>query len=225
MPGILFKKFIHFAHIILSMTNKFILAKKIGMTQMFQDEKIVPVTLLEAGPIVVVQAKTKDKDGYEAVQVGFGEKKVKNISKALKGHMKDFGNFRWLREFRLGQDSEKKEFNLGEKIDLSIFNEGDNVKIRGYNKSKGFQGVVKRHGFHGGPKTHGQKNRLRAPGSIGATTPQRVPKGRRMAGRMGHEMINLKKCKIVQIDLANNVLALRGAVPGKRGDLIEIVGK
>lgn len=207
------------------MANKFILAQKIGMTQMFQNEKIVPVTLLEAGPIVVVQVKTKEKDGYEAIQVGFGERKVKNITKPLKGHMKDLGNFRWLKEFRIGQTDEKKDFNLGDKIDLSVFTEGDNVKISGYNKSKGFQGVVKRHGFHGGPKTHGQKNRHRAPGSIGATHPQHVTKGRRMAGRMGGEMITLKKCKIAQIDVANNVLALRGAVPGKRGDLIVISGK
>jgi len=204
------------------MVNKYILAKKIGMTQMFHDEKIVPVTLLEAGPIVVVQIKNKEKDGYEAVQVGFGEKKPKNISKALKGHMKTLGNFRWLKEFRVAS---KSELNPGDKIDASIFQEGENVKISGYNKSKGFQGVVKRHGFHGGPKTHGQKNRHRAPGSIGATHPQHVTKGRRMAGRMGHEMITLKKCKIVHIDVANNIIALRGAVPGKKGDLIEIVGK
>lgn len=192
---------------------------------MFQDEKIVPVTLLEAGPVVVVQLKTKDKDGYEAVQVGFGEKKAKNISKAIKGHVKDLGNFQWLKEFRIDKEADKKEFNLGDKIDLSVFSEGENVKISGYNKSKGFQGVVKRHGFHGGPKTHGQKNRHRSPGSIGATHPQHVTKGRRMAGRMGGEMITLKKCKIAQIDATNNVLALRGAVPGKKGDLIVISGK
>ena len=203
-------------------TNKYILAKKIGMTQIFQDEKIVPVTLLEAGPVVVVQIKNKEKDSYEAVQVGFGEKKAKNISKALKGHMKSLGNFQWLKEFRT--DS-KSELNPGDKIDASIFEEGENVKVRGYNKSKGHQGVVKRHGFHGGPKTHGQKNRHRAPGSIGATHPQHVTKGRRMAGRMGGEMITLKNCKIAQIDVANNIIALRGAVPGKKGDMIEIIGK
>ena len=203
------------------MVNKYILAKKIGMTQIFHDEKIVPVTLLEAGPVVVVQIKTKEKDGYEAVQVGFGEKKPKNISKALKGHMKSLGNFQWLKEFR----NASNELKEGDKIDASIFQEGETVKISGYNKSKGFQGVVKRHGFHGGPKTHGQKNRHRAPGSIGATHPQHVTKGRRMAGRMGHEMITLKRCKIMQIDAANNLIALRGAVPGKKGDLIEITGK
>ena len=207
------------------MSNKFILAQKIGMTQMYQDEKLVPVTLLEAGPVVVVQVKNKEKDGYEAVQVGFGIKKEKNITKAVKGHVKGLGNFRWLREFRIKESAEKKEFNPGDKIDLSIFVEGDNISLKGYNKSKGFQGVVKRHGFHGGPKTHGQKNRLRAPGSIGATHPQHVTKGKKMAGRMGHEIINLKKCKIMQIDAANNILAIRGAVPGKKGDLIEIVGK
>ena len=195
------------------------------MTQMYQDEKLVPVTLLEAGPVVVVQVKNKEKDGYEAVQVGFGTKKEKNITKAVKGHVKGLGNFRWLREFRIKEGDEKKEFNPGDKIDLSIFVEGDNISLKGYNKSKGFQGVVKRHGFHGGPKTHGQKNRLRAPGSIGATHPQHVTKGKKMAGRMGHEIINLKKCKIMQIDAANNILAIRGAVPGKKGDLIEIVGK
>jgi large subunit ribosomal protein L3 len=204
--------------------TKFILGKKIGMTQMYQNDKMIPVTLLEAGPVVVVQVKNKEKDGYEAVQVGYGEKKEKNLTKAVKNHMKGLGNFRWLKEFKFDK-SGGKDFQLGEKIDTSIFTEGDIVKISGFNKSKGYQGVVKRHGFHGGPKTHGQKNRHRAPGSIGATHPQHVPKGRRMAGRMGHERITIKNCKIAQIDAANNIIALKGAVPGKRGDLIEIVGK
>lgn len=204
--------------------SKFILAKKIGMTQMYKDGIIKPVTLVEAGPVFVVQIKTKDKEGYNAIQVGFGEKKAKNISKALKKHMKDLGNFRWLREFKITED-ELTNFKVGDKIEASVFVDGDKLKITGYNKSKGFQGVVKRHGFHGGPKTHGQKNRYRAPGSIGATHPQHVMPGRRMAGRMGGERVTMKNRKVIQVDSANNLIAILGALPGKKGDLLEVSGK
>ncbi|MGB9848082.1 MAG: 50S ribosomal protein L3 [Minisyncoccia bacterium] len=199
--------------------KKFILAQKIGMTEIFQNDKMIPVTVLEAGPVVVTQIKTKEKDGYCAVQVGFGKKK--KISKALKGHLKDLGNFKWLKEFRV-DESEINNYKVGDKIDLSIFQEGEKIKISGTSKSKGFQGVVKRHGFHGGPKTHGQKNRLRAPGSIGATHPQHVPKGRKMAGRMGGERITLKNVKIAKIINDKNIICVKGAVPGKKGDLVEI---
>jgi len=204
--------------------TKFILGKKIGMSQIFQEDKVVPATLIESGPVVVVQLKTEEKDGYDAVQVGFGEKKPKRLSKALKKHMKDLGNFRWLKEFKV----EKEQLNalkIGDKIDVSIFEVGDKVKISGTGKSKGFQGVVKRHGFHGGPKTHGQKNRLRAPGSIGSTHPQHVVKGRRLPGRMGGGRLTLKNRKIIQVDSQNNLLVVKGPVPGKRGDLLEIVSK
>jgi len=190
------------------------------MTQIFQDDKIIPITLLEAGPVVVTQIKTKERDGYCAVQVGFGSKK--KISKALKGHLKDLGNFRWVKEFRI-DESEINNYKVGDKIDVSLFQEGEKIKISGTSKSKGFQGVVKRHGFHGGPKTHGQKNRLRAPGSIGPTHPQHVVKGRKMAGRMGGERITLKNAKIVKIIPDKNVICIKGAIPGKRGELVEIV--
>ena len=200
--------------------KKFILAQKIKMTQIFQDDKIIPITLLEAGPVVVTQIKTKERDGYYAVQVGFGSKK--KISKALKGHLKDLGNFRWVKEFRI-DESEINNYKVGDKIDVSLFQEGEKIKISGTSKSKGFQGVVKRHGFHGGPKTHGQKNRLRAPGSIGPTHPQHVVKGRKMAGRMGGERITLKNAKIVKIIPDKNVICIKGAIPGKRGELVEIV--
>jgi len=204
--------------------TKFILGKKIGMSQTFQEDKVVPVTLIESGPVVVVQLKTEEKDGYDAAQVGFGQKKSKRLSKALKKHMKNLGNFRWLKEFKI----EKKQLNdlkIGDKIDVSIFEVGGKVEIRGTAKSKGFQGVVKRHGFHGGPKTHGQKDRFRAPGSIGATHPQHVVKGRRLPGRMGGGKLTLKNRKIIQVDSQNNLLVVKGAVPGKRGDLLEIVSK
>ena len=204
--------------------TKFILGKKIGMSQIFMEDKIVPVTLIESGPVVVVQLKTKEKDGYNAAQVGFGEKKPGKLSKALKKHMKDLGNFRWLKEYKLNEE-QSANLKVGDKIDASIFQAGEKVKISGTNKSKGFQGVVKRHGFHGGPKTHGQKNRFRAPGSIGATHPQHVMPGRRLPGRMGGVRITLKNRKIVQVDGQNNLMAIQGAVPGKKGDLLEITGK
>ncbi len=201
--------------------TKFILGKKIGMSQMFVEDKMVPVTLIESGPVVVVQLKTKEKDGYTAAQIGFGEKKPGKLSKALKKHMKDLGNFRWLKEYKIN-DEQLANLKVGDKIDASIFQIGEKVKISGTNKSKGFQGVVKRHGFHGGPKTHGQKNRFRAPGSIGATHPQHVVPGRRLPGRMGGERITLKNRKIVQVDAQNNLMAIKGAMPGKKGDLLEI---
>ena len=201
-----------------------IIGKKIGMTSIFSaNGKYIPCTVIEAGPCVVTQVKTLEKDGYASVQLGFDEKKEKHTSAAMQGHFKKASTTpkRKIVEFKHFET----EKNLGEVVNVELFAEGDFVDVVGTSKGKGFQGVVKRHGFHGGPKTHGQKNRLRAPGSIGATHPQHVTKGKKMAGRMGHEIINLKKCKIMQIDTANNILAIRGAVPGKKGDLIEIVGK
>ena len=131
------------------------------------------------------------------------------------------GKFRWLREFRVGEN-ETGKFKVGDKIDVSIFKEGDLVEVSGITKGKGFQGVVKRHGFHGGPKTHGQKNRLRAPGSIGSTAMQRVVKGRRMAGRMGGDRVTVKNLEIITVDPENNILEVKGAVPGRKGTLLEI---
>jgi large subunit ribosomal protein L3 len=187
---------------------KFILGKKLGMSQVFNREgRIVPVTLIEAGPCQVVQVKTREKDGYQAVQIGFEEITDKKVKKPQKNHFKKAGldkNFRHLKEFP------NSHLEIGHKIDVSIFQEGETVKIAGLSKGKGFQGVVKRHGFSGFPASHGTKHGLRAPGSIGSSFPERVWKGRKMAGRMG-------------VDKENNLLAVKGAVPGKKGTLLEIV--
>ena len=198
------------------------LGEKIGMTQIFdKDRNVVPVTLVRATDNTVITAKTKDKDGYTAVQIGFGERKIKNIKKPQRGHFKELGNFMRVREFRVGADELKER---GEKIAVSIFAEGDRVKVSGISKSKGFQGVVKRHGFHGAPATHGTKHAHRQPGSIGAVWPQRVVKGRRMAGRTGGVRKSIMNLKIAKVDEKNKILAIHGAIPGRRGTLIEIRG-
>lgn len=190
------------------------------MTQIFgEDGKVVPVTAITAGPITVVQVKTKEKDGYDALQFGFGSKKAQNIKKPIKGHFRDLGNFRYLREFK---NSSKETMNRGDKIDVSVFAPGDKIEISGITKGKGFQGVVKRHGFKGGPRSHGQKHSEREPGSIGATWPQRVLKGKRMAGRMGGDRVTVKNLKVVAIDVTNNKLLVSGATPGRRGTILEI---
>ena len=194
---------------------KFILGTKIGMSQMFDKEgNQIPVTLIEAGPCFVTQIKTKDKDKYTAIQIGFKKiEKSKKIKKTMKGK-----EFRYLREFENG------ESRVGDEIDVSVFQEGDIVKISGVSKGKGFAGVVKRWGFHGRPKTHGTKHEERTPGSVGATTPERVIKGKKMAGRMGGERITVKNLKIVKVDISNNLIVVKGAVPGRRGTPLEIRG-
>jgi large subunit ribosomal protein L3 len=196
---------------------KFILGRKIKMSQVF-DEKgnVVPVTLVMVEPLTVVKSKTKESDGYEAIQTGFGTKKIKKPQKKT--------GFRHLKEFRVPEGA-KISLNTGDKIDVSIFQEGDKVEVAGITKAKGFQGVVKRHGFHGGPRTHGQKHSEREPGSIGATAPQRVFKGTRMAGRTGGERITVKNLKIIKIDKDKNELWISGAIPGRRGTLLEIKNK
>jgi len=193
------------------------------MTQIFgKDGAVIPITLVRALPNTVLQTKTKEKDGYEAIQVGAGERKAKNIKKPQRNHFKDLGNFRYIKEFR--HTGIESLLERGQKVDVSIFQEGDSVKVSGVSKAKGFQGVVKRHGFHGAPATHGTKHAHRQPGSIGATWPQRVIKGMRMAGRMGGERISVRNLKIAKVDLENNMLAIKGAVPGKNGTLLEIKG-
>lgn len=188
------------------------------MTQIFdKGGNVVPATLVLAGPLTVIKIKNKKTDGYESTVLGFGEKKEKNIKKP----QRKLGNFRYIRELRQVND-EKIELNPGDQIDVSMFQEGDKVEISGITKSKGFQGVVKRHGFHGGSRTHGQKHSEREPGSIGATAPQRVLKGTRMAGRMGGKRIKIKNLKIIKVDKENNQLLISGAVPGRRGTLLEI---
>ena len=200
---------------------KFILGKKIGMTQIFKGDNVIPVTLIESGPNFVVQVKTKENDGYAAVQFGFGAKKEKNIRKPQRGHLKNLGNLRWLREFRI----DETDLKSGDKIDIDTFAPGDKVNVIAVSKGKGFQGVVKRHGFHGGPKSHGQKDRHRAPGSIGASWPQHVIKGMKMAGRMGGGKVTVKNLEVIEVDKENNLIALKGAVPGRRDSLVMIKSK
>lgn len=197
------------------------------MTQIFEDNgRVTTGTLISAGPIRVTQVRNMAKDKYEAVQVGFGERKAKNVSKAVLGHLKENipaegKSFSHIQEFRMANP----EMSVGDIIDVSIFSEGDTVTVAGITKSKGFQGVVKRHGFKGGRRSHGQKHSEREPGSIGATGPQRVFRGTRMAGRMGGERITVANLKVVRIDKENNQILISGAIPGRRGTLVEIVAK
>jgi large subunit ribosomal protein L3 len=197
---------------------KFILGRKLKMTQIFDEEgNVIPVTLIEAGPCVVTQIKKKEKDGYEAIQVGF--EKIEKPNKIKKTQAKK--PFKVLKEFR-GKNLDITQFKEGQVIDVSIFKEGEKVTISGKSKGKGFAGVVKRWGFAGRPKTHGTKHEVRAPGSIGSATPPRVVKGRKMAGRLGGERVTVKNLTIVKVDPKNNLLAVKGAVPGTKGSLLEI---
>ena len=197
------------------------------MTQIFDEEgRVHPVTLLNATPAVVIQVKNKEKDGYNALQIGFGSRRLKLINKPEQGHLKGLGNFRHLREVRIS-DKEVLNFKAGDKIDLSSFSINDLVSASAISKGKGFQGVVKRHGFRGGPRTHGQKHSEREAGSIGGggRAGGRVAKGMRMAGRMGGERITVKNLRIAGVYQSENRLLLEGAVPGRKGTLIEILGK
>jgi large subunit ribosomal protein L3 len=200
-----------------------IIGKKIGMTQLFQESgETVAVTAIQAGPSVVTQIKSRDKDGYDAIQVGFIENKVKQsrLSSPEKGHLQGLENVRYLREFRSDDISSVKR---GDKVDIGFLKHGDLVNITGFSKGRGFAGVVKRHHFAGGPKTHGQTDRHRAPGSIGATTfPGRVLKGKRMAGHMGNRRVTARKLEVVQADPERNLLLVKGAVPGANGGLLII---
>lgn len=205
---------------------KFILGEKIAMTQIWQGEERKVVTRLKVGPCVVLQLKTKDKDGYEAVQIGYGEKKPKNLTKSLKGHFKNLGNFRYVREFRLDKmDKKIVDLKVGDVIDLTTFAGGESVKLIGTSKGKGFAGVVKRHGFHGQSATHGTKDQVRMPGSIGAGGVQRVFKGKRMGGRMGGDQVTLPSVNILEVNIDANEILIEGGVPGVRGSLIEIYSK
>lgn len=194
------------------------------MTQIFDaDNQVIPITLIQAGPCFVTQKRSKDKDGYVAVQIGYEEvKKEKKLAKAQRGHLAKASvkNLKHLKEFKI--DSSEQEYEIGAEIKADIFTSGDRIKIIGTSKGKGFAGVVKRHHFGGGPASHGQKHSLRAPGSIGATFPERVPKGRRMAGRMGGERSTVEGSEIVKVDVENNIIAVKGAVPGNRGSLVLI---
>lgn len=196
---------------------KYILAKKLEMSQIFRpDGTVVPVTLVQAGPCVITQVKEKESDGYTAVQIGFLQ--TKRLSKSVEGHLKDLPKLRVLREFRVDDISNAKR---GDAIEAAIFVAGDKVDVTGVSKGKGFQGVVKRHGFHGHPASHGHKDQLRMPGSIGAGGMQHVLKGRRMAGRMGDETVTVQNLQVVELR-ENGIIALKGAVPGARNAILEI---
>ncbi|HRH31056.1 MAG TPA: 50S ribosomal protein L3 [Candidatus Paceibacterota bacterium] len=201
---------------------KFILGKKQNMTQFFATGgQVFPATVVKVMPGVVTQVKTKDNDGYIAAQVGFGEQKADRLNKAAKGHFKDLGNFSEVREYRINSD---EAVAVGTAVTLEAFTEGDVIRVSGDTKGKGFQGVVKRHGFHGGPRSHGQKHSEREAGSIGGGLRTHVPKGMRMAGRMGGNTITVSNLKILHIDKDENVMVISGAIPGRRGTLIEIIG-
>jgi len=196
---------------------KFILGKKIGMSQIFDENgNQIPISLIEAGPCFVCQLKNKEKDGYQAVQIGFEKiEKPKKIKKTMKGK-----EFKYLREFKT---ENLEDYKIGDKIDVSIFQEGEKVKISGLSKGKGFQGAVKRWGFKGKlSATHGTKHEHRTLGSVGTSFPERVIKGRKMPGRMGYERVTIKNLKIVKVDKENNLIAVKGAVPGRKGTLLEI---
>ncbi|WP_167613196.1 50S ribosomal protein L3 [Maribellus sediminis] len=201
-----------------------IIGKKIGMTSVFSVEgKNIPCTVIEAGPCVVTQVKTQETDGYEALQLAYGDKKDKHATKAEVGHFKKAGTSpkRKVVEFH---NTYQEEFELGQQIDVSIFHEKDYVDVIGVSKGKGFQGVVKRHNFRGvNDATHGQHNRLRAPGSIGASSwPSRVFKGMRMAGRDGGKTITIENLEVVKIIPEKNLLVVKGSVPGARGSYLII---
>ncbi len=202
---------------------KALLGTKIGMTQIIsEDGKAVPVTLIKAGPVTVTQVKSVDTDGYSAVQVGFDE--GKNLSKAVAGHVKaSTATPKHIREFRI--DTLPEEVTVGTTIDVSAFEIGDLVDATGTSKGKGFAGNIKRHNFNRHKKTHGGKGNTRRPGSIGSMYPQKVFKGKRMAGRMGHDQVTVKNLVVTYIDVENNLIGLRGAVPGPKKGLIVIGGK
>ena len=198
---------------------KGIIGKKLGMSQIFgEDGRADAVTAIEVGPCTVIQVKTQAKEGYNAAQLAFG--KAKRLKSPQKGHLKDLGQFKYLREFRLDDTG---DIEVGQKLDASLFQTGDLVDVIGIAKGRGFAGVVKRHGFAGGPKTHGQSDRHRAPGSIGAgSSPSRVFKGKKMAGHMGNNRVTVRKLTVLQADPEKNLLLVKGAVPGARNGLLLI---
>ncbi len=196
---------------------KFILATKENMMEYFsEDGVVIPVTVLKAGPVTVTRIFEKGKDGYDSVQVGYGEAKKTDRKNANKNKV--------LKEFRL-KPTDKNDAKAGDIIDVSAFAPGDKLQVTSVSKGKGFQGVVKRHGFAGGPRTHGQKHSEREPGSIGGGLRTHVPKGMRMAGRMGSDRITQKNLKVVFVDKENNLMLIKGAITGKRGSLVEIISR
>ena len=202
-----------------------LLGQKIGMTSVYNEQgDLVPVSVIKAGPCKIISIRTKEKDGYHALQLGFGEKKEKRVSKPVLGQFKknELTPSKVLREFKF---SAEQEFKIGDEINVSIFTEGEKIKVRSRSKGKGFQGVMRRHGFGGvGGTTHGQSDRLRAPGSIGASSyPSRVFKGQKMGGRMGHENVTISNLKVHKIIPEQNLILLRGAVPGAINTIVELL--
>jgi large subunit ribosomal protein L3 len=199
-----------------------ILGRKIGMTQVFSEKgETIPVTVIEAGPCVVTQVRTTERDGYEAVQLGFGDIKPKRVKKPIQGHLKAAGRLvRFMRELAT---SDIASHTVGDVVNADIFKVGEKVDIAGTSKGRGFTGVVKRYGFRGGPSTHGQSDRHRAPGSIGSgTTPGRVWKGMRMAGRMGNDRVTVQNLEIVEVDVERHLLLVKGSVPGAKNGLVMV---
>lgn len=204
---------------------KKLIGKKLGMTRFFLDEgQSVPVTIVKAGPCVIVQKKTADKDGYEAIQVGFENQRKKRVNAPLRGHFKAAGDryFAHLREIRV---EDAQEFELGQELRADIFEIGETVQVTGKSKGRGFSGVIKRWGFSGGKKTHGSRSH-RVPGSIGSSaTPGRVQKGKKLPGRMGYQKTTIKNLKILDVRPEQDIIALKGSVPGSRNSIIEISKK
>jgi len=202
---------------------KGIIGRKVGMTQLLTGGgAVVPVTIIEAGPCYVTQIKTREVDGYTAIQLGFDVTEQKRLTKGQWGHLRrsDLPALRVLREIRTGDVA---EYTLGQELLADVFAPGERVDVMGISKGRGFQGGIKRHGFHRGPRTHGQSDRLRAPGALSSgTTPGRVYKGKRMAGHMGNVPVTVSNLRVVLVDPERNLLAVRGAVPGAKGGLLLI---
>ena len=202
---------------------KGLIGKKLGMAQIFDDAgRMIPVTIIEAGPCFVAQVRTKEKEGYSAVQLGFAENKSKRLTSGELGHLQkaSLPPLRYLREFRIDADQAPKP---GDKISVDIFKTGEKVDIVGESKGKGFQGGMKRHGFHGGPMSHGASDRQRSPGSIGSTTtPGRVYRGKRMAGHMGAARVTSSGLRVALVDAERNLLGVAGSVPGSKGSIVII---
>ncbi len=204
---------------------KGMIGKKVGMTQVFDDQgTVVPVTVIQAGPCYVTQIRNRDRDGYVSVQLGYGESKPTRLTKGQLGHLQksDLPALRHLREFRMA-DNTKLAVEEGQEIKVDIFEQGDFVDVIGASKGRGHAGTIKRHGFSRGPKTHGQSDRMRSPGSIGmCATPGRTLKGKKMAGRMGNDRVTVQNLPLVVVDAEKNLLAVKGSVPGAKGSIVMI---
>ncbi|HLU10429.1 MAG TPA: 50S ribosomal protein L3 [Oceanobacillus sp.] len=202
---------------------KGIIGKKVGMTQIFDENgNVVPVTVIQAGPCYVTQIRTAEKDGYTAVQLGFGETKPRRLTQGQLGHLRrnNLPALRYLREFRVQGDVDVTE---GSEVKVDVFATGERVDVIGKSKGRGFAGTIKRHNFHRQPKTHGQSDRERAPGSVGSTTtPGRTFKGQKMAGRMGNARVTAQNLEVVVVDAERNLLAVKGSVPGANGGIVVV---